>query len=99
MKKYCTAQAKMQKWQKDKSQLLAFLAKYHVNLNVQLYTEVCSKESMYWIWKITTITFPLSSQSLTGRCLIFGVVLYLDNLDEQNERNLWFGLYFQIHLG
>ena len=47
MKKYCTGQAKMQKWQKDKAQLLAFPAKYHVNLNVELYREVCSKEFMY----------------------------------------------------
>lgn len=84
MKKYGTGEAKMQK---DKAQLLAFPTKYHVNL-VQLYTEVCSKESMYWLWKITTITFPLSFQSLKGRCLISGVVLYLDNLDEQNKRNM-----------
>jgi len=47
MKKYCTGQAKMQKWQKDKAQLLALPAKYHVNLNVELYREVCSKEFLY----------------------------------------------------
>jgi hypothetical protein len=41
MKKYCTGEAKMHKWQKDKPQLLNFSAKYHVNLNVQLYREVC----------------------------------------------------------
>jgi hypothetical protein len=77
MKKYCTGQSKTQKWQKDKAKLLAFPAKYHVNLNVQLYREVCSKGSMYWIWKITTITFPLSFQSLKGSCLISGVILYI----------------------
>jgi hypothetical protein len=71
MKKYCTGQAKMQKWQKDKAQLLPFPAKYHVNLNVQLHKEVCSKESMYWIWKITTIIFPLSFQSLKGSSYIW----------------------------
>jgi uncharacterized protein YqhQ len=30
LKKYCTGQAKMQKWQKVKAQLLVFPAKYHV---------------------------------------------------------------------
>jgi len=74
MKKYCTGLAKMQKWQKDKAQLLAFPAKYYVNLNVQLYREVCSKDL---IWIITTVTFPLSFQSLKGSCFISGVILYI----------------------
>jgi hypothetical protein len=54
------------------------------------YIERCvQKSSCIEFWKITTIIFPLSFQSLKGRCLISGVILYLENLDEQNKRNVW----------
>jgi len=54
------------------------------------YIERCvQKSSCIEFWKITTIIFPLSFQSLKGSCLISGVILYLENLDEQNKRNVW----------
>ena len=55
------------------------------------------EENMYMICKITTITLPLSFQSLKESCLISGVILYLNYLDEQNKRNVWLRLSFHKH--
>jgi hypothetical protein len=89
----------MQKWQKDKAQLLAFPAKCHVNLNVQLYREVCSQEvhvldlENYHNYFSSKLSVPRGELSH-----IWGHLIYLDNLDEQNKRNMWLSLSIQIHM-